>query len=259
VKLSFCSIAYQQKKWSTPLVVETDLRDIIPRVRQAGYDGIEIWEPHLRGFDESGLRDLGSTLVEAGLAVPMISPYFNFTKSPDHIRDSLDLGRRLIETCQPLRPAALRCFTGTASHQATPKQWQGAADALRELATIAAAHGMFLALETHAWNLMDTVDSTFRLLDMVHHPALGIIFQPSTFAPDHLAAMDRLRPHIRHIHATNNKEGQACTLAGGEMCWRTILDRLQEQPFEGFISVEWFGSEPDAALQREAAYLHSLA
>ena len=114
-------------------------------------------------------------------------------------------------------------------------------------------------METHSRNLTDTVTGTLRLIELVGRPNLKVIFQPSTFHPDELVALEALAPHTVHVHATNSRDGKASTLSEGDMDYRIILGRLRERSFDGFVSVEWFGEDPAGAARREAKFLRSLA
>jgi sugar phosphate isomerase/epimerase len=259
MKISFCSIGFQKNKWGKERFVERPIREIIQQVADAGYDGIEIWEPHARGLGDAELQEVRELLDNRGLAVPMLSPYFNFTTSEQTAAKSLEDARAALRLARQLKAAAIRVFTGkTASQDATEEQWTRAANCLRTLADESAADGIRWAAETHSWNLMDTVEGTLRLVNAVNRPNFGIIYQPSTLAPGHVAALEKLAPHIFHVHATNSRNKKGCRLADGELDYREIIGGLKSIGFHNFISVEWMGENPEEKLHTEAPYLRSL-
>jgi 3-dehydroshikimate dehydratase len=259
MKISFCSIGFQKNKWGKDRVVERPIREIIHLVADAGYDGIEIWEPHVRELNEAELREVRELLQIRGLAAPMLSPYFNFTTSEETAAKSMEDARAALQLARVLPAAAIRVFTGkTGSQDATEEQWTRAADCLRQLADESAADGIRWAAETHSWNLMDTVEGTLRLVNAVNRPNFGVIYQPSTLTPGHMAALEKLAPHIFHVHATNSRDKKGCRLADGEMDYREIISGLRRIGFEDFISVEWMGENPEEKLQTEAPFLRSL-
>jgi sugar phosphate isomerase/epimerase len=251
IKTCFCTIGCQKNKWGKDRVIERPLDGIIPLIAAAGYDGVEIWEPHLAGLDDAGLDRLRDRLDADGLRVAMISPYFNFTSSAEHAANSVRQGLQVLEAARRLRARAIRCFTGkTASRDATDEQWQWAAASLQTLADASAPDGILWALETHSWNLMDSVEGTERLLKLTDRPNVRIILQPSTFQDDYLPACRALAAHACHVH-------------GADYCaetidWKQVIALLKQTGFDGYIAVEWMKDDPDTALTREAACLRRL-
>ena len=259
IKLSFCTIGFQKNKWGKDRVIERPLHRILPILAEAGYDGVEIWWPHLAGLSRDEREQVREQLVELGLSVAMVSPYFNFTTSEQTAQRSMAEALEVLEEAQLLSARGIRVFTGkTASRDATDEQWSRCAKALVRLCDHSSAAGTLWCLETHAWNLTDSVEGTLRLLQLVDRPALKVIFQPSTFKVQHMTALTALAPHTAHIHATNGRDGKACRLADGELNWPRIIQGLSDKGFSGYISVEWFGDDPQAVARDEAAYLRAL-
>ncbi len=253
----FCTIAFQNDKWGSPRLIETPIDEIWPLLSEAGYDAVELWWPHVEHLSDDGLIDLGRRLAEAGLAVAMLSPYFDFTTDEDSARDSIRLGRRVLSAARLLGSRGVRVFTGkVGSADASDEQWGRAIRGIQQLADD--ARDLIWALETHPRNLMDTVPETRKLLERIDRRNVGLIFQPSTFAPDELAAVDALGDAARHVHASNRNEAGKCLLAEGTMDYPAILERLESLGFDGFVSVEWMGDDPAEIARREARYLRKL-
>lgn len=258
MKVSFCSIGFQKNKWGKERVIEKPLGEVVEVVKGCGYDGIEIWYPHYGELDGAGRRAVQEQLAAAGLAVPMLSSYYDFTGTAALCAESLEHGRKVLADAVELGAKGLRMFTGKrGSTDATAAQWEQAVSALQQLADEAGAHGIKLAFETHSWNLMDTVASSQELMRRLGRKNVGLILQPSTFKDDYVAACEALAPISVHVHATNMQE-KACALADGKMSYREILAVLKRKGFEGFVSVEWFGEDPEGMAKREAVYLREL-
>jgi sugar phosphate isomerase/epimerase len=259
MKLSFCTIGFQKRKWGSDIVVEIPLPEILTELAAAGYDGAEIWAPHLAALSDAALGEVRAQLVDLGLAVPMISPYFNFTESEESTAQQMASARRWLAVARRIGARGIRCFTGyTGSADATPEQWARAARCLRELATEAAGDGIVMAVELHSRNLMDTLEGTHRLLGEVNHPNLGVIYHTGNFHDQHPDALERLFPVICHIHAINKRNGKACGLAEGEIDYPQFIAALRKGGYKGFLSVEWFGDDPSGVARREVAYLRGL-
>jgi sugar phosphate isomerase/epimerase len=255
IRTSFCTIAFQRDKWGAGRVVERHLPEVLPILAEAGYDGAELWGPHVMDLPDAQLDEVGRLLVEGGLEAAMVSPYFDFTTSDETAARSVAEGLRAIEIARRLGARGVRCFTGRAgSAEASDRQWRRAVAGLRELADAAERHARFLACETHRGNLMDTVDSSIELMRRVARPNVGLIFQPGTFRDHYLQAAERLAPYARHVHASNGGR----YLGDGEMDYRCIVEVLRRHGFDGYISVEWMGDAPAAAAAHEAQYLRDL-
>ncbi len=260
IGISFCTIAFQENKWGKDRRVERPLGEILPILAEAGYDAAEVWGPHVEGLDPSGLDAVRSQLTQCGPAVSLVSPYFDFTTSEASARRSLELGGRTIDIAAALGARGLRCFTGkTGSDEATAAQWDRAVQGLRTLADAADERSLILALETHSRNLMDTIDSSAELVERIDRRNVGLIYQASTFgAEDYLDALDRLAPHVVHVHATNARQGARALLESGDLDYARIVDRLKKERFRGFLSVEWLGPDPETVAVGEARYLRRL-
>ena len=256
MKSSFCTIGFQRNKWGRDRTIEVPPGEILPVIARAGFDGAEIWAPHVADMGEAELDRITEQLRQLGLAVPMLSPDFDFTTSDESAARSMTEAARLIALAGRIGAKAIRVFTGkVGSADATAGQWDRAVRCLQELAERAGPGGVRWALETHGRNLMDTVDSTLELLGRVDRPTVGLIFQPSTFGEDYLEALDRLRGHAFHVHATNRRDGDRALLADGEMDYPRIFAGLREAGFDGFVSIEWMGDDPARTAENEGAYL----
>lgn len=257
LRASMCSIAFQRKdKWKPQPSVEQPLETVIPVVANAGFAGIEVWHPHWESLDQGQQQRALGVLQRHGLLVPMLSAYYNFTKSASHARDSLAKGHRVLAQAQALQAPQIRIFTGNhRSADATPEQWHRTQRCLQELCDHGRDLGIGLCLETHDWNLMDTVPGTLRLLELVDRPNLGLIFQASTFGPARWRwALQHLAPWVRHVHAPPGSHG----LAADPYDYTAQLTQLLERGFRGFVSLEYMGSDPHLSMVRDGAWLIRL-
>lgn len=251
MKPSVCSIAWRsdRRSYQGPNLA-APFDELLPRIAGWGYRGIELWGPHIAHLDAAGLADLRGLLDRHDLAVPMVSSYYDFTGSADKLAESLAHGRETIARARALGAAGIRVFTGKKrGGDASPAEWEQCCQALRRLCDEAGP--IILAAEIHDWNLMDTAENCERLVAAVGRPNFGLIWHPTHFGPDPLPTWLRLRQHVRHVHATNRGGG----LADGTIDWRAMLAALRRDGYAGWISVEWFGEDPDGVAQREAAYL----
>ena len=224
--------------------------ELLPRLRAWGYAGIELWDPHAAA--EPDLAAFAALLRQHGLAVPMLSTYCNFTRSAESAATSLTEVHAAVARARALGAPALRVFTGNhRSADAAPEQWQRAGDALRALCD--AHRDLAFCVEIHDWNLSDSVDGALRLLRLVERPNLRLVHHPSHFPDDIAGPLAAFGERIAHVHATN----PGGTLASGTMDWSAVIAALRTARYDGWLSVEYFGEEPDARAAGEAAFLRA--
>jgi len=254
-RLSYCSIGMRN----------SPLEEVIHQIGKLGYDGIEIWAPHLEEYlAEKSMDSLLELLASYNLAVPMISPYFNLVGTREELEESYRQSEKAILYAQQLNCPLVRVFTGPASSSSAANwQWKQAILALQRISDQAAEHNLALAVETHQGQLADTVKSTFRLLHQVNKPNFRVnldIHNLFDLGENPTSAFKQLLPYTWHIHAKNGKyvDGKlkyGIPLAEGNMDWRTLLKVVVAAGYEGFISVEWFGDE---ALENAKSEMHFL-
>lgn len=253
IRAAMCSIAWRDEP----------IQDVAPRVAAAGYVGIEVWGPHVdRLVTEGGrVEDLARQLGDLGLAVPMVSAYFDLVHD---LEGSLDTARRTLGYCRALGAPLMRVFTGGGnSAEASIGVWRAVVGGLRRLCALATEEGVELALETHDGHLHDTTDSTLRLIRQVGMPNLVVnldICNLYVRGEDTVAALQRLEPYVRILHLKNSRREADRWLSGvalgeGAMDYTTFLRALAESRYGGYVSIEWFGPDPDAAAVAELAFL----
>ena len=253
LRLSYCTIGFKKQP-------QISLREIIGMLVKTGYDGVEIWEPHIHNLSDAEVNALCRHLDAAGITAAMISPYFDFTTSDETAATSVLDGMWLVERAQRLGALGIRVFAGRCgSATATPEQWQRSVRSLQTLADKAGQAPIIWVVEPHAETLADSEEMLLRYLREVNRPSVKAIYQATNLMPDYLGALDKLAPAIAHIHA-NNILGDANypPLEGGECDYVQIVARLRRIEFAGFISVEYLGVDPQVAMTREVAYLRRL-
>jgi len=235
MRSSFCSIAYRK-------IPGVAMPAIMAEVRAAGYDGIEVWWPHVEGLAPAQLAELRAAADEAGLAMPMLSPYLgNFDLGMTNRAEMLARTRAAATVAAVLGIPLLRAFVGwtceCSSLTASEDYWHYILDGFREMATIAADHGLTIAMETHELTLVDSVAGVLRMITE-GDPRLRVNFQIDDLAansalPDGLAVYAALRPWIVHMHVQLDAPGSPRATET-----RRILDAMHKDGFTGFTSIE---------------------
>jgi len=256
IRTSMCSIGWRHD------AVEAAVQS----VGAAGYDGIELWGPHIeKCLEQDGTLDgLKEMLTAPALAVPMVSPYFDFATRYD---DSIATARRFIDYATDLNAPLIRLFTGGGpSDQAGAEVWETLVRGVREVCGMGLDRSIGFAIEVHDNHLHDTTATTLHLLQEANMPNLCVnldIFNLFQRGEDPLQALDMLFPHTRILHLKNwtqrdEEQWVPVYLDEGPLDYGTFLARLRKLDYDGFVSVEWFGQDPDVAARHELGYLREL-
>lgn len=216
-----------------------DLQRGLGYIAGLGYDGTEFWEKHLCELD---VDQLAEQLNQIQLSVAQICPYFNFTGTQAEWDESVAVAETYIDYSRRLPGKPLiRVFTGKAgSADATPEQWQAGVKGLRKACELAAPDGIGFALETHHGSLMDTLESTTRLLDDVGMDNLGVNYQPGPKMGPWQDWVEQLGHRMVHFHCHNyGDDGKATFLdEGAYYDFAEFVDAVAKKGFNGYLSVE---------------------
>lgn len=150
------------------------LRDKLPAIAAAGFDGIEIFE---QDFITSELtpHEVGQMVRDHGLTISLFQPFRDFETLPEPLRTRAlaraerkfdlmaDLGADTMLVCSSVHPQALGGI-------------DRAADDFRALGDIAAARGIRVGYEALAWgrHVNDHRDA-WEIVRRADHPAVGLI------------------------------------------------------------------------------------
>jgi sugar phosphate isomerase/epimerase len=186
-----------------------------------------------------------------------ICPPMSFTRSGDvsRVRQQLEAERWRDHHIEKLLPASIEaaqqfgartiiCFSfGRLDHTEDELVGEEVIQVMRHAADSVAAAGLTLNIEV--------AEATRRSVDVVrrvNHPALGINWDPANAfngGEDDVfpTGFDMARPFIRHVHFKDvrcdpDTGTRPWTLEGGAINWQPMLAALEQDGFDGFISVE---------------------
>jgi len=221
---------------------------LLPQLRTMGYESVEI-----PLFDPEAFRaeEIRAQLTAAGLACTVNTALptsinlidadrrdAGITFLRQAIEQAAAIGTRLL--CGPMAaPVGERRGRGY-----TAAEWSSCVHALREVGTIAADHGIELALEPlnrFETFIVNTVADGVRLLDEVDHPAVGLLldtFHMHIEEKNSAAAIRMASRHLKHFHASENDRG---IVGSGQVAWPAVFGALQDVGYDRWIVVESFG------------------
>jgi D-psicose/D-tagatose/L-ribulose 3-epimerase len=228
--------------------------EILPRVRDLGFEGFEIpmfFPGDLavaelrRGFEANGLACTICAILPPG--INPISPDAETRKrSREHlascIKTAAELGAHLLGG--PLF-APIGYLPG---HRPTADEWAWAVEAFQSVAPLLEQHAVTLSIEPVNRSetfLIRTAEEALRLCGDVASPHVGVTidtFHANIEEKSIPAALQLLGTRLTHVHLSENDRG---LLGSGHVDFPQILSTLRAMEYEGFVVIEGFGYSPD--------------
>ncbi|CAM4351600.1 sugar phosphate isomerase/epimerase family protein [Paenibacillus phoenicis] len=231
------------------------LEKVLEAAAQLQLHGVELWDGHLEAYLDSGgsPAELRRQFTEHQLVVPAISTYATFSKSKEDWEQDLQHIQRAARWAAELDCPRVRTFAGhLPSREANSALWEQVQSGLCAASEVCAQFGIRLAVEMHNNTLADTEESLAALLEL-GGPSVELIFDGFNFFVDQLdplPALLKFYPRITHVHVKNYKwnhhdwaQSVPVPVLQGDSDQRTILQKLVELEYGGFVSFEYFGDQ----------------
>jgi D-psicose/D-tagatose/L-ribulose 3-epimerase len=229
---------------------DQSVRDLLPQIKQAGFDGIEFPLFRLEGFDSAAVRsDLEANGLEATVASAFlrgVSPVSDDAAEratalqhlKDLIRTSADAGAKVL--AGPMY-SPVGYLPG---RRRTSDEWKRAVEGLRSLGDTLSTNGVTLAVEPlnrFETYFLNTASDAARLCDEVNHPSVGILFDTfhANIEEKNVAAGIRtVARHLRHIHTCEHDRGIP---GSGHTDWKGVFQAIKDVGYDGWLTIESFG------------------
>lgn len=252
------------------------LEEALVLFHRSGLDGAEIlW---LDGYpsaipesDDGSAVELVKRVTERlGLFVGCLTPYPSDYNSLDLELRQRDLQRmkRCIQTAAELGCGRIRVYGGSYSteehRQHRSEMWASLVDALGELGTLAAQHGVVLCVENHFSTMTESAAETVALMEAVALDSVGILYDQAnltfTHQEDAAEAIELQRPWIKHVHVKDlefidphrrlstssvshiqdeDRVHYSRMIGDGVLDWSDIVRRLDAIGYDGAYSLEY--------------------
>ena len=209
--------------------------------REAGADGIGIWE--LKLADDS-LERFRASGLEAATAVPEVPsilplPLMEGPEDPAERVEAINAGIRRLA---PFEPSAVLFLTGPGDDR------QAVVDGIRAIADAGAEAGVRVVLEpiqrefAQFWTIVCSLDEAAALLEEADRPDVGFQYDAWHLWREPLEQVDRYRDRIAGVHLSDWREPTRNTndrvLPGeGVIDFGPMLDALR---WEGLYDLEIF-------------------
>ena len=223
---------------------------LLPKLRQAGLDGIEIGMLSPKTFpstamrkelEEAGLECTSCSIIPQGLS--LIAEDKELRRGArSHIEDCLkataEAGGKVL--CGPLY-SPVGYFTGV---RRTADEWRRAVEGWQEIAPLATRLGVDVAIEPlnrFETCFLNTVHDAATLCDEIGSPSVGILadtFHANIEEKSIGPALRAAGKHLKHIHSCENDRG---TPGSGNVNWPEFFATIKELHYDGWLVIESFG------------------
>ena len=161
------------RKSTATVCLSGSLEDKLYACADAGFDGVEIFEPDLVVSDRSP-EEIRALADRLGLGLYLYQPFRDFEGvTPELLEDNLRRARRRFETMRRLGIDTVLVCSNVAT--ATIDSDEVAAEQLRRLGDLAASYGVRVAYEALAWGrYVDDYRRSWRIAQLADHESVGV-------------------------------------------------------------------------------------
>lgn len=227
-----------------------DQLPLLPRIKDAGFDGVEVPlftakdfdAPTIRrGTESNGLECTVCSVLVGGLCLISEDPAIR-VKSRAHLKDAVaavaEAGAKTI--AGPLY-SPVGYLPG---RRRTEDEWNWCVEAYQELGPVLEAHGVNVAIEPlnrFETYFLNTAADAVKLVEAIGQPRVGILFDTFHANIEEKNVADAYRlvgRHLKHVHTCENDRG---TPGSGHVDWAGVFAALKAVGYDGWLTIESFG------------------
>ncbi len=247
MQLLFNTVMLEINRWTEHHTITYPLIDLLEQLKKADFTALEIWQYHLSSLSNNEIEALKQKMDALGITADVVGAYIDFHhvgKADDAMNNLID---KLIEVAVKFNTKIFKIKPGgQPSAVVDVDMWNLSVSKIKKLAKKLANNGILLSMETHAYSLCDTEESTIRLMkDLSDVKNVGICYQPfdAQTTEEAMATFTEMLPHIIHIHLQNLPDGNAETTTfletGGWMNYTLLLPHIKNSGFDNIICLEF--------------------
>jgi len=250
------------------VLIDYSVQEAMRLTKELGLDGIELAgrEPHLSpSTSKQRVKEIRELAASLALEIPVIASYVgNFaTASDSEAEQSYEDFLRMLEHTSELGASKIRVAPGGPNaflardyHYAKAAYW------IDRCAAEAKKQQIELVMEIHNGSLVETVEGSLRLIDLLTHDNVGMIHDAGNmYITDTDYSRDsvlRLGKHLTHVHVKDElrveeagppgtfrdltHRGKECFLQSrlgeGAADHQPLFDALLETGYQGWITLE---------------------
>lgn len=223
---------------------------LLPPIRNAGFDGVEIARFDFAGFPAASIRREVEGLGLEAIFCSALTGDASIITADSSVRDrSLSFLRDGIRVAAELGASTfigpfLSAVGLKPGRRRTEDEWKRGIEGLQSLGDTLTQHNVTLAIEplnrfeTFALN---TAADAADLCDAVNHPNIGILYDTFHGHIEEKDTGDAIRSvgkHLKHVHTCENDRGIP---GSGQVRWDKVFPALKDTGYDGWLVIESFG------------------
>ncbi len=226
--------------------------------RAAGVPALGVWRQKLSDFGEAKAVEL---LAETGVAASHLAWAGGFTGSDGRsFRESVSDAQDAVRTAAELRAPTLVVYSGGRAGHTHNHARRLIKDALREVAPLAEALHVALAIEPmhpgccRDWTFLTSVADVLSLIESVGSPACKMVFDTYHLGLEAgiVEQIADLAPHVALVQLGDARrapedEQNRCRLGEGIVPLAEIVQAFSAAGYDGYYDVELLGEEIEAS------------
>ncbi len=223
---------------------------LLPRIKQAGFDGIEVGIFDPSRFDAAMVR---RELNNHGLSSTVVSV---LPKGTSLIEDDASVRAATLDHMQRVAEATADAGAEILAgplyspvgylpgRRRTKEEWSNAIESYQALAPLLKGLNVTLAVEPlnrFETFFLNTAADAAELMKAVNHPNVGILFDTfhANIEEKNIASGYRtVAPWLKHVHTCENDRGIP---GSGHVDWPGVFQVLKEIGYDGWLTIESFG------------------
>jgi D-psicose/D-tagatose/L-ribulose 3-epimerase len=223
---------------------------LLPPIKAAGFDGVEIPLFRPTGFDASDIRKgLEANGLECNVCTILVDGMSLISddaairaRTQGHLRDLISCAAEV-----GARTMAGPIYSPVGSlpgRRRTADEWKWAVEGYHAIADTLAANDLTLAsepLNRFETFFLNTAEDAAKLCDEVNHPSIGVLFDTFHANIEEKNIADGYRTvgkHLKHVHTCENDRGIP---GSGHVAWPQVFQALTELKYDGWLTIESFG------------------
>ena len=228
------TIALEPNRWTGKRNPQFTLCELLPLVKKAGFDKIEIWQWHVSGRYLLDIREARSRAEDLGITFPYIGVYPAFLLEGPEQREEQRIQADILDKAEILGTPSFKIILGGGlkGSTATAEQIALTAERFGQWYGMVRARGITITVELHANTIFDPVECGITFMQRCPELDFSICYQPygGMDTDSAMALADRFAGRISHMHlqATQPKEqgGKLCLLAEARIDFRKLIPHI---------------------------------
>lgn len=222
---------------------------ILPRLKEAGLDGIEIGILTPNRFPAKEIR---KELEKTGLGCTACAVIPSGSSLTSSDADQRRRARVHVQDCIKLAADAGSKILGGPMYspvgyfsrkRRTEDEWEYGVESWREIAPVAEKNGVQIAIEPlnrFETYFLNTVSDTARFCDEIGSASVGLLadtFHANIEEKSIGQALRQAGRHLKHIHTCENDRG---TPGSGNVNWKEFFETVKAIHYDGWMVIESF-------------------